>query len=129
MNETERVLRTAVTAMTTGDMETLASCFADDVVAHVPGNSRISGDYKGRTEVFERFIGTMMELTDGQLVLEPHDITGTEDHAVGIYTWRAVRDGKNFEWRQVNIYHVHNGRITELWQHPFDIEGWHNFWS
>jgi ketosteroid isomerase-like protein len=129
MYETERVLRTGVVAMTTGDMETLPTCFADDVAVHVPGTNQLSGDYKGKGELFDGFLGKLMTLTDGQVVLEPHDILGSEHHAAGIYTWRATRDGRTFEWRQVNVYHVTNGQIVELWQHPFDFEAWNEFWS
>lgn len=129
MPETEQVLRVAVGAITTGDVETLAAHLAADVTLHVPGTNRLSGEYKGRTELLEGFLGTLMSLTDGQVVLEPHDVIGSEDHAVGIYHWRAVRTGTPFEWRQVNVYHVANGQITEIWQHPFDFERWNEFWS
>jgi len=129
MYETEQVLRAAVAAMTAGDVETLARYFADDVVAHVPGTNRLSGDFKGRNDLFDRFLGSLMSLTDGQVVFEPHDIVGNERHAVGIYNWRATREGRTFGWRQVNVYHVSDGRIVELWQHPFDFERWNEFWS
>jgi hypothetical protein len=129
MYETERVLRAAVQAMTTGDVEALPTYFADDVAIHVPGTNQLSGDYKGKDELFDGFLGTLMSLTDGQVVLEPHDMVGGERHAVGIYNWRATRGGRTFEWRQVNVYHVTDGRIVEAWQHPFDFERWNQFWS
>ncbi len=129
MYETEKVLRAAVTAMTTGDMDGLAAAFADDVVVHVPGTNQVSGDYKGKEELFAGFLGKLMSLTGGQVVLNPHDIIGSEDHAVGIYTWTATRDGKTLEWRHVNVYHVRDGKIVEVWQHPFDFERWNEFWS
>ena len=129
MYETDQVLRAAVDAMTTGDFEALPGLFADDVVIHVPGTNRLFGEYKGKAELFDGFLSTLTSLTDGQVVLEPHEIIGSEDHAVGIYTWRATRDGMTIEWRQVNVYHVRSGRIVEVWQHPFDFERWNDFWS
>jgi hypothetical protein len=129
MNETEKVLRAAVNAMVTGDLDALPALFADDVVVHVPGKSQLSGDYKGKEELFNGFLGKLTSLTDGQVVLEPHDLVGSEDHAVGIYTWTATRGGTTFEWRQVNVYHVRDGQIAEVWQHPFDAERWNEFWS
>jgi hypothetical protein len=129
MYETEKVLRAAVNAMTTGDVEGLPAFFADDVLVHVPGTSQLSGDYKGKEELFNGFLGKLMSLTNGEVVLEPHDIIGSEDHAVGIYKWRATRDGKTIEWRHVNVYHVRDGQIVEIWQHPFDFEHWNEFWS
>jgi len=129
MYETERTVRTMVVAITTGDMETLPTCFADDVAVHVPGTNQLSGDHKGKGELFDGFLGKLMGLTDGQVVIEAHDILGSEHHAVGIYNWRATRDGRTFEWRQTHVYHVTDGQIVELWQHPFDFEAWNEFWS
>ena len=129
MHETERVVRTAVVAMTTGDMDTLPTCLADDIILHVPGTNQLSGDYKGKNEFFDGFLATLMSLTDGQVVIEPHDILGSEHHGAGIYRWRATRNGRTFEWRQANVYHVANGQIAESWFHPFDFEAWNEFWS
>ena len=129
MYETERILRAAVEAMTTGDVESLPTYFADDVGIHVPGTNQLSGDYKGKGELIDGFLAKLFSLSDGQVVLEPHDMVGGERHATGIYTWRATRDGRTFEWRQVNVYHVTGGRIAEVWQHPFDFEQWNEFWS
>lgn len=129
MYETERVLRAAVTAITTGDVETLPTYFADDVAVHVPGTNQLSGDYKGKGELFDGFLAKLWSLTDGQIILEPHDMIGGESHAVGIYNWHASRAGQTFEWRQVNVYHVARGQIIEVWQHPFDFEAWDDFWS
>ena len=52
MYETEKVLRAAATAMTTGDMDALSALFADDVVVHVPGTNQLSGDHKGKAAAF-----------------------------------------------------------------------------
>lgn len=129
MHETERVVRAAVVAITTGDVEALPRYLADEIAVHVPGTNQLSGDYKGKGEFFDGFLGTLMSLTDGQVVLEAHDILGSEHHAAGIYTWRVIRDGRTFEWRQANVYHVTDGQIVEAWQHPFDFERWNEFWS
>jgi hypothetical protein len=47
MYETETVLRAAIAALVEGDVETLKTLFADDVVNHMPGTNKISGDFKG----------------------------------------------------------------------------------
>ena len=129
MYETETVLRAAVAALVGGDVETLKTLFADDVVNHMPGSNKISGDFKGTEQFFGDFLGTLMSLTDGQITLKPHDVLGNADHAIGVYEWTATRDGRTIQWRQVNVYHVRDGQIVELWQHPFDFERWNEFWS
>jgi ketosteroid isomerase-like protein len=129
MYEAETVLRAAVTAMVEGDVETLKTLIADDVVNHMPGTNQISGDYKGKDQFFADFFGKLMSLTGGQIAVKPHDILGNADHAIGVYTWTATRGDRRLEWRQVNVYHVRDGQLVEIWQHPFDFQRWNEFWS
>ncbi len=48
----EAVVRKGYAAFSRGDIETLQNeIFTDDIVWHVPGRNRFSGDYKGISEV------------------------------------------------------------------------------
>lgn len=129
MYETETVLRAAVHAVVEGDVETLTTLIADDVVNHMPGSNQISGEHKGKDQFFNDFFGKLVSLTNGQVTLRPIDILGNADRAIGVYNWTATRDGNTLEWRQVNVYHVRDGQIVEIWQHPFEFERWNEFWS
>lgn len=51
--------------------------FADDIVWHVPGRNPLSGDYKGKEEVLG-FFGKLMELTQGSLKQEIHDMLAND---------------------------------------------------
>lgn len=128
-NANEQVIRDAVTAMTTGDVEGMTAFFDENIVAHVPGNNQISGDYKGRDSFMGEFFGKVMGLTGGQFVLEPHDFASSDDHVVGMYNITATRDGKEFKYSHVNVYHVRDGKVVEFWQHPGDVVAWNDFWS
>lgn len=123
------VIRTAVTAMQAGDMDTLGSMLDDAVVLHVPGDNQISGDYEGKQGFFEDFLGKMMGLTDGRFQLEVHDFASSDDHVVGMYTITATRGEDAFSWRHVNVYHVRDGKVVEIFQHPGDVVGWNDFWK
>lgn len=123
------VVRKAATAFAAGDMETLTPLLAEDVVLHVPGTNQASGDYQGRDSFFNDFVGTLMSLTGGQLRLEIHDVVGSDEHAAGIYTLTATRGEKTFSWRHVNVYHVRNEQLAEIWQHPGDFLAWNEFWT
>ena len=128
-NANEQVIRDSVTAMTSGDMENLPGFFDENVVVHVPGANQISGHYKGKASFFEDFFGKIMGLTGGQFVLDPHDFASSEEHVVGIYNITATRDGKAYSYPHVNVYHVRDGKIAEVWQHPGDVATWNDFWS
>lgn len=129
MGKNADVLRKALNAFVAGDMAGLTPLLAEDLQVTVPGTNQLSGTYKSRDEFFNGFLGKVMALTGGQFALEPHDVAESEDHAVGMYTLRATRDGKTFEWRHVNVYHVRGDVIAETWQFPGDFEAWNAFWS
>ena len=60
----EALVRRGYQAFSSGDMATLAEVMSPDVVHKAAGNSPLSGEYKGRDEVFG-FYGQLMALTDG----------------------------------------------------------------
>ncbi len=122
MNENERTVRQAVDAFVAGDMDTLRTLFADDVVVHVPPGLPMSGDHQGFDAFMSDMLGTLVGALGGPPQLEVHDFTSSDDHVVGLYRVRAERDGTAYEWPHVNVYHVANGRITEFWWNPFDLE-------
>jgi ketosteroid isomerase-like protein len=122
------VVHRAVDALTSGDMEAFSDCFSDDVVTHIPGRSRVAGDYAGKQAVLGYF-GQLMELSGGTFGADVHDIVGNDDHAVGIYNLSADRDGQHGEWHWVNVYHVRDDRIIEYWGHVVDQYSFDQFWS
>lgn len=101
-------------AVARGDLEALADVLADDIVWHVPGDGRISGDYQGIDGVRE-FFTTAQQLSHGTMRVELHDIAATDDHTFAIQTNRAERDGKVLDARAVAVFRVRDGKGTEVW--------------
>jgi ketosteroid isomerase-like protein len=122
------LLREGYAAYGTGDMNVLTELFADDIVWHVAGRSQLSGDYKGRDQVFG-FFGKLMELSGGTSKIEVHDILASDEHAVAIVTGNATRAGKSFTGGDVHVFHVRNGQVVEFWDSPLDQYAADEFWS
>lgn len=122
------LLRKGYEAYTTGDLNVLNELFADDIVWHVAGRSAISGDYKGRDQVFG-FFGKLMELSDGTAKIEVHDILADDEHAVAIVTGTATRNGTTFTGNDVHVFHVRGGQVVEFWDSPLDQYAADEFWS
>lgn len=114
------VIETALKAFQSGDQEGFVALLADDIVVHVPGSHQLSGDYKGKQEFLTGFIAKAMELTAGNITIERHDILGGDEHVVGIYTFGIKREGRSFSWPHVNVYHVRDGKIAEVFWTPFE---------
>ena len=101
-------------ALDAQDLDTIETLVADDVVAHFPGTNKVSGTYKGREQVFSVF-AKGDELTGGTFERELHDVTASDDHIVILVRIRAQRDDKIITWNGANVWHVRDGKLTEVW--------------
>lgn len=125
MHNNEKVLRAALDAIASGDGQAFADVSADDLVVHVPGRSRLAGDLHGRGA----FAAKVRNLSGGTLSIDVHDVLGSDDHAVGIYTMRVDCPDRSFEWRHVNVYHLRDGKIVEVWSNPFEQDAFDRFFA
>jgi ketosteroid isomerase-like protein len=124
----EDLLRRGYEAFGRGDMATIAGLFADDIVWHAPGNSPLSGDYKGRDSVLALF-GKSAELSGGTLNVEVHDILANDEHGVALTRSTAQRGGKTLDDNGVQVFHIRDGKTVETWFHPGDQAANDKFWS
>ena len=122
------LLRKGYGAYGSGDLAVLTELFADDLVWHVAGRNQLSGDYKGRDQVFG-FFGKIMELSGGTAVLDVHDILANDEHGVVLVSNSATRDGKSFSGQDVHTFHIREGRVVEFWDLPVDQYAADEFWS
>ena len=96
-----------------GDMQAVGEILADEVVGHAPGNNALSGDYQGKTRVFEYF-AKFMELHEGTYRFEIHDLFANDEHGVLMVEeeWQKPKPYRN---RSVHIWHLQRGKATEFW--------------
>lgn len=124
----EDLIRRAFDAFGKGDMETLGDVFADDAVFHVPGRSKISGDYKGKGEIFG-FFGKLQELSGGTFKTEVHDVVANDEHVVALAPGTGEREGKRLSDNGVLVHHIKDGKVAEVWLHAGDQYAGDEFWS
>jgi uncharacterized protein len=110
------VVREGFEAFQKGDMAWMDEHLSDDVVWHVGGNSKWAGDYKGKAEVLG-FFGRQAQAMGGQPpAVDIHDMLGNDDHVVVLGTARATGpDGSSAEWKYTQVFHVKDGKATEVW--------------
>lgn len=114
------VARRTSDALAKGDMETFLGLHAEDVVVHVPGRSRFSGEIRGRDQVTSLF-QQQMEMLDGPPEWEPHDVLANDDHAIVLGVQRYRRGGQTNEQRVAVVVHIEGGQAKEVWVHPEDV--------
>lgn len=115
-------------AFAEGDMDAVSGLMADDIVWHVPGDHRMSGDYQGKQEVLG-FFGRLMQETGGTFRNDVHDLLANDEHGVALVQSSASMGGKTVEDRGVHVFHMRDGKMTEFWNMPGDQSAWDDFWS
>jgi uncharacterized protein len=121
------LVRKGFEAFGTGDMATLDSILADDVVWHSSGGGVISGDFVGKQAVFGSFALIPQE-TDA-FSQEIHAILADDEHTVALVNATATRRGNTATFAQVFVFHIEGGKAKEVWVTPFDQAAADAFWS
>ena len=121
-----RLMREVYEAFGTGDLAVVRERIAPSVTFHIPPGNVLSGDYEGADAVFAMF-AKVFQLTGGTFHLEIHDVTGSDDHVVGLTHGAGERDGKPFRYRNVHVAHFAGGKLTELWEFP-DVDIYNAAW-
>jgi ketosteroid isomerase-like protein len=122
------LVRRGYGAFSSGDFDTLREVFADDIVWHVPGNNSLSGDYKGMEEVFG-FFGQLVQGSGGSFKLDLHDVIGNDEHVVGLARLTAQKDGRSIESQVANVFHISDGKATEVWGLSDNSRAFDEFWD
>ncbi len=122
------LLKKGYVAFGEGDMETLTELFDPDATWHVPGESPIAGDHKGRDAIFA-FFGQLAVLSNGTFKVETHDILADDEHGVGLSNSTGSREGKELNIKEIQVFHLKDGKVTEAWSFPEDTRASDEFWS
>ena len=100
-------------AFAKGDMDTVGALFHDDIRWHAPGTSALSGDYRGKAEVFG-FFAKLQELTEGTFRQEIHAVLADDDHVVVLAEGTQDKP-RPFTGQSVFVWHVRDGKVVECW--------------
>jgi uncharacterized protein len=76
-------LKDGYAAFTKGDFAALNDLFAGDILWHIGGRGRLTGDYRGRDAVYAYF-GKLMEATEGTFHLDIHAVFADDEHGVSL---------------------------------------------
>jgi len=123
----EDIVRRAYGAFTEGDTEVLRQVFSDGIIFRIPGKSPMAGEYRGRDAVFG-YLGKVMDRSGGTFEVEVHDVVANEEHAIGLTVHRGSHGGRQATFRSVHVWHVSDGRLTELWEYP-EQPAFDEFWG
>ncbi len=127
-HQNEILLRMAYDAQARGDIDAYIDLLSEDIVLHIPGRSRIAGEYRGKEEV-RRHFREIATLSGGTFRTQIHDVLAGEEHVVGLVRAQAERDGATVDLPRVHVWHVRNGKLAEVWIHPEDQYAFDAYWG
>ena len=124
----EALVRRAYQAQADGDIEGYLRLVSEDFVLHIPGKSRIAGDYVGRDEL-RRHFREIADLSGGTFRTTVHGVLANNDHVVGLLEASATRGDHVVLLPRVHTWHVRDGKLVELWVHPTDQYAFDAYWG
>ena len=122
------LMRRAGELLNVGDFGGFLALHTDDVVMHVPGESSLAGDHKGREGIAAVF-QKEASMLDGPPQFSPHDDLGSDNHAVSLVIQTLRRKGRTLQLRQTIVAHVRDGMLSEVWFQPEDQVAFDEFFA
>ena len=118
----------AYEAFSRGNIQSVLTILAEDILWHVPGRGPLSRDYRGPDEVLG-FFDHFMRLSDGTFRVQVDEIFAEGDRVVILCTETARRGGRSWSSPQVHVWTIKDGRATAFRQYQGDQQAEDEFWS
>jgi ketosteroid isomerase-like protein len=109
------------------DPKVIAAALARDAVWRVPGNTTMSGEYRGYREVVEFLRRTGLE-TEGTYRSRLQSVLANDDWAVAIYRAYGTRNGIDLDVDQALVIRCVDGQWKEITAVPLD-SAFDAFWA
>jgi ketosteroid isomerase-like protein len=61
-----------------------------------------------------------MEITQGSFRADLHDVLADDEHGVALVALSASRDGRSVNVNAVDVMHLRDGKVVEVWTVPVD---------
>ena len=109
------------------DAKQISATFDRDVLWRVPGNTVMSGEYRGRRDVVDFLRRTGLE-TGGTYRSRLHTVFADDDWGLAVYRAAGTRNGIDLDVDQALVLKFDDGLIAEVTAVPLD-SAFDAFWS
>ncbi|MER5205099.1 nuclear transport factor 2 family protein [Streptomyces sp. NPDC002825] len=124
------LIRRGYEAFSKGDMETLATMMTSDCTQHVPGESQISGHYKGRDNVIGGYYRMLGELSGGTVRVDLKGVyVDGRGHAISTHRFFAEHGDRGIEMDGALFFTLVGGKISDIDECVDDIVEADSFWG
>lgn len=123
------LVQRAFDAFNSGDMAVFGEVWAPDIRWHQPpGDGPLAGTTEGIEDTLNMFARSF-ELSGGTFRATPVAIMGGDASSSAVMEITAERDGRSLATTSRIFATVADGKITEIWHHNEDPEGFHAFFA
>jgi ketosteroid isomerase-like protein len=109
------------------DPKVISAAMSREIIWRVPGNTMMSGEYRGRREVVEFLRRTGLE-TGGTYRSTLKEVLANDDWAVAIYRAYGTRNGIDLDVDQALVIRCEEGLWKEVTAVPLD-DAFDAFWA
>lgn len=109
------------------DPMAVAAALGRDIVWRVPGQTVMSGEYRGPREVVAFLRRTGLE-TGGTYKSHLHTVLADDDWAVALYRATGIRNGVELDVDQALVIRIEDGRWQDVTAAPLD-SAFERFWA
>jgi len=124
----EDTVRKGYKAFSEGDMETLGSLYTDDVVQTMPGQNKISGEFKGRDNLIALY-AKMGELSGGTFKADLQSAKADGDKIVAVHSAKGEREGSTLDTNETINFTFAGDKISRLDLTTSDEAAQNTFWA
>jgi ketosteroid isomerase-like protein len=121
-------VRAGYDAFNQADIPALVDLFAEDVVWHFPGSSKLAGDHVGRDATLA-VLGAYGQAAGGTLKASVIDVMASDDHVAGVAKDTASAGGRTLDVRSTVLFAMRDGKVTEAWHYIDDLAAFDSFLS
>jgi uncharacterized protein len=122
------IVRRGYAAFQSGDMDTLRTILAGDVVWHTPGQGPLSGDFQGVEDTIGEF-GRLFQESGGTFRVEINEILEGDQSVVVLAHETAAREGRTLDQPYAHIFHFRGDQVSEAWVVNYNQAEADAFWS
>jgi uncharacterized protein len=109
------------------DAMAISAAFARDIVWRVPGQTVMSGEYRGLRNVIAFLQRTGTE-TGGTYKSHLHTVFADDEWAVALYRATGTRNGVDLDVEQALVIRIADGRWQDVTAAPLDA-AFERFWA
>jgi uncharacterized protein len=120
------LIRNMSESFNSGDIQKMVDMLADDIEWHEIGRAE---PIIGKAALAARFGMDSGAPPPYQITAELHDVIANDDHTISLATAHATKDGRTFDYRVAEIYHIKDGKITARWAFSDDTQAINDFFQ